>query len=298
MVLSRLEREPTDPNAKDACDYALTTLPAYRMEEDTTTVKWLLQLCYPDQPPVLPDGLSPEQSLAVLGAALKYNSKRAEGTLRSQWAQRMKPKPLLFYFFAVTRGWKDEALLCARELVATAQSIAAIEWFYIPQMENVQNHTYLDLLTYTRGCVAAATLSFDIRGLPGSPCAGWQCAARYPDRVWSGGIPPWLQSTFLTSTGEALRQRPYGATISSSATTLLAVVAADEENCSAEAAYRTSKAGRIYQATPERVCLSSVSHRIEWANAFLMKYAEAVDSLVAVVRMGLLLVTARLIMRL
>ena len=224
--------------------------------------------------------------------------------MRGQWEKYMKQAPLRFYFVAAVLGWSHEALLCARELVATTQSIASVQELYISQMEDVTNHMYLDLLCYIDTCSETASGSLPwIGDLPKISCQSLSCKERYPEGLDIGDSPPRWLATSLNRIQSALRQTPRGTTISLHATEVLVAVSTDKGNCStsttgrggqvstrgsggrgASSSHRPQSSVDVHVAASEHDCSVTLSQKISWANAFLAKYAATVDSAVSKVR--------------
>ncbi len=274
-------------------------LHAYELQEGALVIQDLLRLCYPvthlPAPPHPPTDA--KHFLDVLFASRKYQLAKAEMILRERWPAVAGKEPLRFYFAAARCGWEEEALLCARELINQSDDVSLIETQYLPEMESMQNRSYLYLLSYVGRCVKAASYISTLSGLPQPCCNHEACRKRYPKNPspithragWGfekEHQPSWL-FPYLGSLENTLRKKPRGQTLSTvasrAATSFITAVVGDSYTCP------------IYQEEEERFGISDfleepeekcgIWDKVAWATTFLDQYAKAVDQAVAEVRL-------------
>ncbi|RDX54032.1 hypothetical protein OH76DRAFT_1398315 [Lentinus brumalis] len=271
----------------------------YDLQEGALVIQELLRLCYPvthlPAPPHPPTDA--KHFLDVLFASRKYQLAKAEMILRERWPAVAGKEPLRFYFAAARCGWEEEALLCARELINQSDDVSLIETQYLPEMESMQNRSYLYLLSYVGRCVKAASYISTLSGLPQPCCNHEECRKRYPKNPspikhragWGfekEHQPSWL-FPYLGSLENTLRKKPRGQTLSTvasrAATSFITAVVGDSYTCP------------IYQEEEERFGISDfleepeekcgIWDKVAWATTFLDQYAKAVDQAVAEVKL-------------
>lgn len=134
-----------------------TDIPVLHVDEDSLTMKPLIQLCYPT---AAPDNVSMKLILQVFLAAKKYEMARAIWHLHHQWSQLLSTEPLRAFLLAITLDWKTEACTAARALLSWTYQ--ELEDAYTPEFETTPAGPYHRLLRYHKKCgELAAELKLD-----------------------------------------------------------------------------------------------------------------------------------------
>ncbi|KZT07319.1 uncharacterized protein LAESUDRAFT_725236 [Laetiporus sulphureus 93-53] len=119
--------------------------------EQSSTMKALLQLCYPSDMPVLSD-----QSIliSVFCAAKTYEMKRAVDLLWGKWSEFTSSNPLLSFFIASSIEYREATTLAAKALLSKTRS--ELKTTYIDYMEIAKAGPYYRLLEYHKSCCRVA----------------------------------------------------------------------------------------------------------------------------------------------
>ncbi|KAI1794504.1 hypothetical protein LXA43DRAFT_107872 [Ganoderma leucocontextum] len=200
--------------------------------------------------------------------------------LASAWSNITDKKPLLFYFFAVENGWREEALACARQLVQEHNS-RDLSTLYVSKMETVGSLPYRRLLAYAQACRTAASADFELRDLPARRCPAWsRCHARYPPTLTTASPPKWLKAHFKAAQ-DALRDRPCRAQVlpgsldSPFVVSFQASVIADRPPCTQGS--ETTSAPSPFDGKIPTMWQCTAEDNVRWAVTVLQQYVAAVD---------------------
>ncbi|KAH9911290.1 uncharacterized protein B0H18DRAFT_379396, partial [Fomitopsis serialis] len=122
------------------------------VEEDSTVVGALLQLCSPLDVPDLP-GEDIDFLTRLVDAARKYRIERVIWLLKILWPRYLPHEPFRAYVLASCYGWTMQAKDAARVLLG--ETFEAIETSYSPALEIISTQPYFRLLAYHANCSAA-----------------------------------------------------------------------------------------------------------------------------------------------
>ncbi|KAH9910965.1 uncharacterized protein BXZ73DRAFT_57418 [Epithele typhae] len=236
------------------------TLPVYRMREGADVVLRLLEGSYPSHT-ISDPGAS---AIEVFRAAAKYNLTKVAWLMLPSLRKEAASRPLELYFIAAGSGLRREAQAFAYAVVRKYGDATSISKVYVPEMEDVRTPAFRDLLLYATRCLEAAAEVDTVNRLPrmpraASPAVNNVLAALFPESLELHNPPMWLSDDIVVELKEAVVRREAFSRSRGGLRLLL----------EAESSASAWSYGEDVYPSSER--------RLEWALAFLEKYAQAVD---------------------